>query len=187
MDIGKPHQLLRRRRSERLHPSEKNRLILEDPTPLSESLEWKLAARYWHHHGVAPFSNGSVPYIINNSGWAPRAAAEVILAAGMRQEGRLTVIEVAAGSGIFARQVLDHIQTESERLGLDVYSRLTWVCTDGAAHTVQAWKTREQFLAHAAHVVMLQMSAEQLDEIALSPDTSPRPEAQSYGRPWAVT
>ncbi len=167
MDRFAPHQLLRRRSAERLYPTEKKRLLLEDPKPLSESLEWRLAARYWHHHGTAPFSDGSVPYIINNSGWAPRAAAELILEMGRQQEGILIVIEVAAGSGIFARQVLDYVERKSKDLNIDVYDRLQWVCTDGAGHSVQAWQTRDQFVGHEGHIIMKQMSASEIDELAL--------------------
>jgi len=171
MNRFEPHRILRRRSAPRLYPDDANRLVLEEPKPISESLEWRLAARYWDHHGVAPFSDGSVPYIINNSGWAPRAAAELILAAGVVHDGPLIVIEVAAGSGIFARQVLDHVQQVSMASGTDIYARLLWVCTDGAERSVQAWQQRGQFLAHAEHVIMKRMSATDIAHLALPQGT----------------
>ncbi|MAA79712.1 MAG: hypothetical protein CL916_10670 [Deltaproteobacteria bacterium] len=166
MDTRTPHQLLRRK-SERLYPTDKNRLLLEPPKPLSQSLEWRLAARYWLHHGVAPFSDGSVPYIINNSGWAPRAAAELILEMGRQRDGNLIVIEVAAGSGIFARQVLDYVQKKSLESNEDTYERLLWICTDGAQNSVQSWKNRGQFMGHEGHIIMKKMLASDVDTLAL--------------------
>ena len=166
-----PHRVLRRTPPPRLYPARANRVVLEEPKPISQSLEWRLAARYWQHHGVAPFSDGSVPYIINNSGWAPRAAAEVLLAAGQSFEGPLIVVEVAAGSGIFARQALDHIQRACEEKGLDVYERLTWVATDGSARTVRAWEERGQFLAHQERVLLRTARAEHIQEMDLPTGT----------------
>ena len=37
------------------------------PKPVSDCLEWRLGGRYWKNHGVMPFFDGSVPYVINNS------------------------------------------------------------------------------------------------------------------------
>ncbi|MEC7984030.1 MAG: SAM-dependent methyltransferase [Myxococcota bacterium] len=167
MKTDKPHHILRRTPPERLYPSSDHRIALEEPTSLPKSLEWRLGARYWHHNGNAPFADGSVPYIINNSGWAPRAAAELVLAAGQTISGPLLIVELAAGSGVFARQVLEHIHQESERLSLDVYDRLTWICTDGAMRSVEAWSKRQQFHPHEGHVLPLQLAAADISTLPL--------------------
>lgn len=167
MKTFKPHEILRRTPPARLYPDRKNCIPLEPPQPVPQSLEWRLGARYWHHHGTAPFADGSVPYIINNSGWAPRAAAELILSVGKDLEGPLVVVEVAAGSGVFALQVLDHVQKQSIALGLDVYKRLTWVCTDGAQRSVEAWSERQQFHRHQGRVLPMHTKAEHILDLSL--------------------
>ena len=96
-----------------------------------------------------------MPYVVNNSGWAPRAAAELIVAAGQSVSGPLLVIEVGAGSGIFARQVLDRVKKKSNLLEMDVYDRLTFICTDCSERAVNTWKEREQFLDHTGHILSL--------------------------------
>lgn len=136
------------------------RLYLEEPQPISRSLEWRLAERYWHHNGATPFSDGSVPYIVNNSGWAPRAAAEMVLAAGKFVDGPLVIVEIGAGSGLFAKQALDHIQGVSTLQQLNIYDRLTWICTDGSALAVDKWSIREQFSSHKDHIVCQVLQAE---------------------------
>ena len=107
MTSNKPHLTLRKQQASRLYPHGTPRVRLESPKPIPESLEYRLAGRYWIQHGATPFSDGSVPYVVNNSGWAPRAAAELILAAGKASKGPFSIIEIGAGSGIFARQVLE--------------------------------------------------------------------------------
>lgn len=166
-----PHRLLRRTPTQRLYPEGIGRVLLEEPRPVPQSLECRLAERYWKRHGLAPFSDGSVPYVVNNSGWAPRAAAEVVMAAGAACEGPLVMVEVAAGTAVFARQVLDHIRTASRERGLGVYERLTWVCTDGAARTVEAWRARGQFSDHQERVVLTTADAQHLDALELPAGT----------------
>ena len=146
-----PHLVLRQSPLPRLYPSAAEVVILEEPKPVSDCLEWRLGSRYWQHHGVTPFFDGSVPYVINNSGWAPRAAAELVIAAGKSCKGPLIVIEIASGSGIFARQALDHIKDQSIEKNLDIYARLTWVCTDNAELSIKSLKEREQFKEHVVN------------------------------------
>ncbi len=160
-----PHHILRRTKAERLYTDPNTRLYLEDPQPVSQSLEWRLAERYWHHHGATPFSDGSVPYIVNNSGWAPRAAAEMVLTAGRVVEGPLVVVEIGAGSGLFAKQALDHIQEVSTQQELNIYDRLTWICTDGSALAVDKWRNREQFSCHKDHIVCQVLQAEDFNSL----------------------
>lgn len=171
MTTLKPHEILRRQPPQRLYPEGVQRVLLEEPKPIAESLEWRLSSRYWQRHGLAPFSDGSVPYVVNNSGWAPRAAAELVLTAGQACSGPLVVVEIAAGSGIFARQALDHLQHACRERGIDVYDRLTWVCTDGAAGAVAAWEERGQFLAHQGRVRTTTADAENLQALALPAGT----------------
>ena len=159
----KPHHILRRNPASRLYTDVNSRVYLEVPKPISESLEWRLASHYWQSQGSVPFSDGSVPYIVNNSGWAPRAAANLVIAAGESITGPIIIAEIGAGSGIFARQALDHIKNESP----DVYSRLLWICTDASVLAVESWKDREQFLEHADRIEQRVLKAENFDSIEL--------------------
>ena len=110
------------------------------------------------------FADGSVPYVVNNSGWSPRAAAELVLAAGRGCPGPVVIIEVAAGCGVFACQALDHLQQRCAQGEDDVYSRLTWVCTDAAQRVLILAAARAD--AHAQRVVLAQADAQQLAELS---------------------
>ena len=50
-----PDRLLRRTVSPRLYPTDEYVVLLEEPSPIVDCLEWKLGARYWQKYGVTPF------------------------------------------------------------------------------------------------------------------------------------
>lgn len=129
---------------------------LQAPCPLYESLEWQLSSLFWFESGLAPFLDNSVPYLINNSGRLSESAAVVLFenlleippAAG----DEIMVLELGAGSGLFARLFLDAFQQICRDRGEDFYERFTYVVTDRSPRTVENWRERRMFDAHARHV-----------------------------------
>ena len=129
---------------------------LEDFRPLGESLEWRLADVYWSSAGALPFVRNDVPYLVNNSGRLSESAAELVLAAWCARAAalpaRLVVLELGAGTGLFARYFLDAFAAGCRREGRDFYQRLTYVVSDRFAATVDGWRAADLFAGHEAHV-----------------------------------
>ena len=143
----------------RVQPTE-----IEGLRPLTESLEWRLAAAYWDRAGVAAFVSGDVPYVVNNSGRLSENAA-VLLFASLRDapasSGPIAVLEVGAGTALFARYFLDAFRTVCEQEQRDFYQRLTFVVSDHSARTVGAWAEQALFAGHEPHVVTIAGDASQ--------------------------
>jgi tetratricopeptide (TPR) repeat protein len=131
--------------------------VIEDFRPLCESIERQLAAAYWERTGVLPFIDNSVPYLINNNGAPSERAAAVLLAACLEskdEESPVTVLEVGAGSALFARYFLDAFRTLCAEQRLPHYERLTYVVTDRARRTVEQWAERDLFAEHPGRVLL---------------------------------
>lgn len=136
--------------------------LLQDYRPVAESLEWQLARLFWNRDGVLPFADGSVPYLVNNNGRLSADAAAVLFANCVEScpaDGPIRLLELGAGSGLFARYFLDEFRDLCRRNGRDFYDRLTFLVTDGSARTVEQWKERGIFEEHAAHVAARTMDA----------------------------
>jgi Flp pilus assembly protein TadD len=131
----------------------KDRLI-EDFRPLHLALEWRIAELYWQRRGVQPFARNEVPFVINNSGRLSETAAALLLASCQEAPpaGSLTVLELGAGTGLFARHLLDGFRNLCERGGHDYYRRLNMVVTDGSPATIEHWRQRGLFDGHQGHV-----------------------------------
>lgn len=123
---------------------------LQDFRPLTECLEWELSDRLWNREGLLPFVEDDVPYLINNSGRLSAHCAAVLLASCIESPpaGPIRVLELGAGTGLFARLFLDAFRTQCERAGHDFHERLVYHVTDGSAQTVAHWRERHQFDAH---------------------------------------
>jgi tetratricopeptide (TPR) repeat protein len=131
------------------------RAIVEDFRPLCESLEWRLADAHWVTRGVASFVEKKVPYLVNNDGRLSADVAAVLLASCLErplENGAITVLEVGAGTGLFARYVLDEFQALCRAEGRDFYERLTYVITDRSPATVEFWTANGIFANHAGRV-----------------------------------
>jgi hypothetical protein len=131
--------------------------VIEDFRPLCESLEWDLAAAYWERTGVLPFVGNSVPYLINNNGRPSEQAAAVLFAACSERDDAgapVVVLEVGAGSGLFARYFLDAFRALCSAEHADFYNHLTYLVTDRARQTVEQWVERDLFGAHPGRVVL---------------------------------
>jgi tetratricopeptide (TPR) repeat protein len=131
---------------------------IEGFRPLGECLEWRLADVYWEHAGVIPFVRNDVPYLVNNSGRLSEQAAALAFAALEELRPalppRIVMLELGAGSGLFARYFLDAFAAQARKDGSDLYDRLTYVATDRFERTVAGWQRDGLFVGHEAHVAL---------------------------------
>jgi len=136
----------------RLSPGD---IVLEDYRPLPLNLEWRLSDLYWASEGVRPFITDAVPYSVNNDGHASAAAAEVLFAncvEAAAERDAIHLLEVGAGTALFARYLLDEFRALCRRHGRDFYDRLRFHVTDRSPQSVQHWSACGVFGDHAAHV-----------------------------------
>jgi len=115
------------------------RIRLQPYVPLKESVSWTMASSYWEHSGASAFFGSAVPFRVTSDGFLSEKAAEVLffsLAAAEledRPESRvIRVLELGAGSGMFARAFLDSFRLLCQRYRRDFYDRLHYVATDRA-------------------------------------------------------
>ena len=113
-----------------------DRKVVQEFTPLADSLEWDLSARYFSRRGSLVFltSHLPVPYAVNNHGTPSRRAAEVLVTAlasgGLDPSGEIVVLELGIGLGLVARYFLDAFRDLCAERGADFYDRLTYVAAD---------------------------------------------------------
>lgn len=112
--------------------------IVEEFRPLTESLEWSLGQDYWQERGSQAFFGDHVPFKITNDGNLARKAADLLFIslvdadASGSLEPRINVLEFGAGSGLFARYLLDAFLERCRREGRDYHERLTYFIAEGA-------------------------------------------------------
>ena len=114
------------------------RIVLQQSTPLAESLEWDLGQRYLRQRGSRAFLSDPVPvpFAVNNTGSPSERVAQLLfnnLAAGEAKgdlNGDLIVLEIGMGLGLFARYFLDIFRDLCARHDKDYYDRLTYVAAD---------------------------------------------------------
>jgi tetratricopeptide (TPR) repeat protein len=93
---------------------------------------------------------------------------------------RLLFVELGAGSGLFARYLLDAFAAECRRQGRDYYDRLTFAVTDRFAAAVTGWQRDGVFAGHEGHVCLCTCDATR--PTMLVPLAGPAPD----GAPVAV-
>jgi tetratricopeptide (TPR) repeat protein len=130
-------------------------LSLQDPRPLTSCLEWELSELVWSQAGVLPFVENDVPFLINNSGRLSEHCAALLFAACVEvpPSGPFSVLELGAGTGLFARYFLDAFRTLCVQEGRDFYQRLVYHVTDRSTRTIDQWRERKLFGDHPASVV----------------------------------
>jgi tetratricopeptide (TPR) repeat protein len=130
--------------------------VVEEFRPVCESLEWSLGHLHWARAGVAPFVRNEVPFLINNDGLTSESAAAVLFASCRRSSDRagpVRVLELGAGLGLFARFFLDAFRSLCEQESENFYERLTYIVTDGSAHSVEHWRRVGLFAGHDGRVI----------------------------------
>jgi hypothetical protein len=146
--------------------------MIEDYRPLAESLEWQLASLHWMQEGVLPFAQSGVPYLVNNDGLLSANSAALLFANCVEaapRDGRIVVVELGAGSGLFARYFLDEFRLLCERDSRDFYQRLSYYVTDRSPRTVSQWEERGIFREHIGRAIVKVCDACQVPEIVGEP------------------
>jgi tetratricopeptide (TPR) repeat protein len=142
---------------------------VEDFRPLGECLEWRLADAFWEHEGVIPFVRNDVPYLVNNSGRLSESAADLMFTALEELlptlPARICMLELGAGSGLFARYFLDAFAERCRNAGRDFYDRLIYVVTDRFSSMVEGWRKEGLFAGHEAHVDLRTCDAKSVETL----------------------
>jgi tetratricopeptide (TPR) repeat protein len=113
-------------------------LVLQDLCPIWQSLPWLRSQRYWARAGVEVFTSGEVPYVATNDGEQSRKALEVYLTSlraadkGGQREPVSYVLELGAGSGLFAKLFLDQLRDRSRAEGTSDYERTKYLVCDNS-------------------------------------------------------
>ncbi len=136
--------------SARIHPR-----VVEDFRPLCESLEWSLSEAFWLTRGLRGFLQNEVPYSVNNSGSLSAQAAELLFANCVEAAplGSIVIFEIGAGTGLFARYLLDEFRDLCVRRNADFYERLTFYVSDRSPRSVEQWENCGIFAGHEGHFV----------------------------------
>ena len=121
--------------------------VLQPYVPLRHSLEWRLSRSYWEDRGTLAFHTGEVPNLSINDGSLADDAAALLAETGPEQ-GSVRVLELGAGSGLFAKLFLDALR----RRHPGMYDRLELVVTDGSPRMVRQVADSNLFDAHRGHV-----------------------------------
>ena len=122
-------------------------VALEEFGPIWNSARLRLGRASWGTSGLEPFLTHAVPYTGTSSGRLSEDAVRVFLAsAGQRDDYR--VLELGAGSGVFAKLFLDHLRN----LAPDVYDRTTYVVTDASQTMLAAQDAHALLDPHTARV-----------------------------------
>ena len=152
---------------------------LQDFVRLPQSLPWSLARSYWSLRGAQAFLQRRVPFQVTNDGTISRKAAELLffsLAAGElvgRDPGSpIRVLELGAGSGLFARYFLDAFRDLCRNYERNYYKQLVYLATDRSTKMRRDILQLEILADHAEHFVVAPADAE-LDDLGLSEADGP--------------
>lgn len=110
--------------------------LLQDFTPVGDSLEWSLSELYWSSRGGRAFASSEVPFLITNDGALSEQAARLLFAAIKLadHEGRLppaiTILEIGPGSGLFAKFLLEHLESVCREGNERYLSRIRYIAAD---------------------------------------------------------
>jgi SAM-dependent methyltransferase len=116
--------------------------VLQEFRPLTRCLEWELSELHWNQQGILPFVENDVPFLINNSGRLSEHAAALLFANCLETlgAGSIRVLELGAGTGLFARYFLNAFRAICLQENRDFYQRLIYYVTDRSMRTVQQWQ-----------------------------------------------
>lgn len=135
-----------------------DRRVLQDHVPLRDSLEWRLSLSYWEERGFLAFHSGEVPNLsINDGALADDTAA--LLAETGPESGTVRVLELGAGSGLFAKLFLDSLRRRHPAM----HARLEYVCTDGSPRMVRQVEDSGLLESHRTQVRFKTVSCPHLE------------------------
>ncbi|MCK6556312.1 tetratricopeptide repeat protein [Candidatus Binatia bacterium] len=125
--------------------------VVQEFRPLCESLEWTLSESHWRATGVRGFLRNEVPYTVNNSGTLSARAAALLFANCQEcpPRERFAVADLGAGTGLFARYLLDEFARLCEQRGKDFHTRLVCYVSDCSPATVDRWRAAGLFEGHS--------------------------------------
>ncbi len=131
-------------------------VILQDFQPLTKALEWELSELHWSGAGITPFVENDVPYLINNSGLLSEHLAAVLFAqcAASNPSGPVALLELGAGTGLFARYFLEAFAKICAQENADYVDRLTYHVTDRSGKTIAQWQELGIFSGFEQQVIM---------------------------------
>jgi tetratricopeptide (TPR) repeat protein len=118
-----------------------------------------------------------VPFLVNNSGRLSEHAAALLFANLVETptQGPINVLELGAGTGLFARFFLDTFRAICRQEHRDFYDRLVFYISDRSPRTVEQWQERGQFDGHPTSTVRAGISD------ALAPDIFRVPATKTCG------
>lgn len=133
-------------------------VMLQDWTPMSRCLDWRIGRIAWNAQGGRLFADGDVPNLAHDSGTHSRQCAALFVAwcdaaaaAGKLPE-TLVIVEYAMGTGLFMRYLLDALRELCQQKGADYYDRLLVYATDVSAPMLRAVRDRGLLADHADKV-----------------------------------
>ena len=144
--------------------------------------EWRVSREHWERSGVEPFVNGDVPYFVTNNGRLSEDAARVYFANCLEAPPARphTLLEVGAGTGLFARFFLDVFRDLCHAQAAPFYETLTYLATDASEATCRYWtecgifaKHAERMLLRAADAMVLELPRSERSSPTTSSTASP--------------
>ena len=116
--------------------------LVEDFCPVTESLDWRLSEQFWITAGTRGFIEDTVPYASTSGGALSQDAAALLLANCQENPpvGPVVVLELCAGTGLFARLFLEAFRRLCAEAGEPFDENLVYYVTDRSPATVRQWK-----------------------------------------------
>jgi tetratricopeptide (TPR) repeat protein len=158
-----------------LSRAQADRVVIQDFTPFTDSIEWELGHRYWQQQGSRAFLSDlrPVPYAINNDGTLSASVAEVFFAsleeaaAAGPLPPQVVTLELGIGVGLFARYFLDAFQELCRRHGRDYYDRLLYVAGDNSEQMLRDAARSGVFARHPGRYLLRVVDALQPEAVLL--------------------
>ena len=115
--------------------------MIEEDRPLTESVEWRLSESYWNTHGTTGFVQNEIPYTVTSSGALSANAARLLFlnCCVRAPSGPVEVLEVGAGTGLFARLFLDEFARICERENKPFHRQMVYYVTDRSRRSLAQW------------------------------------------------
>lgn len=120
---------------------------VEEFVPIWDTARLRLGRASWGRAGLDPFLSYDVPYTGTSSGRLSGDAVEIVLACA-RPGADLRILELGAGSGVFARLFLDRLRQAAP----DVYNRTRYLVTDGSDTILAAQAAAGVLESHADRI-----------------------------------